>query len=226
MQRRLAVVVGVTALAMVVAAPASAGQRDGCTVRGATVVVRTDTGIVFVKRKSVDGRTVRRVYGCLFRYGRIVSLGSRRQSFTVSGVDSDGARPAIAGRYVAYGQNFGERTRTGARGVNVVDLSTGTWVAGFQYALDNAWDLSRLVVKRTGSVAWSGHEGPVGANPNRVSKIDIVHPVGPQPVSTRTVLDEDPGVVPGSLRLSADRRSIIWRKCGETSCADVSAPLA
>lgn len=207
-------------------APANAvasHARSACQVRDAKVLVRSKTGLVFAKTKVVDGRAVRRIYGCLYGTRTIVSLGSRRVSDSVQ--TAGRARPALTGRYVAYVQNLGEETRTGAVGVNVVDLKRGLRVAGYRYAPGSGWDVESLVVKASGGVAWTGNEPPIGQGDNHVNKID-----GPQPQcvpanENKVLLDRGPGVDTRSLALSSDRREVRWVRYDGVEAVPMSSPL-
>lgn len=203
---------------------ASAASKGGaCAVRDANVFVRTSSGIVFAKTKRIDGQPVRRIYACLFRTDRIVSLSSRRKSNSVS----TGPRvdPQLSGRYVGYVQNFGEETRTGAVGINVVDLKLGMRVAGFRYPLTGGWDVESLVVKRSGGIAWTGDEPPIGEGHEHVNKIDGPQPSGLPANENKVLLDPGPGVDTRSLALSSDRRSVSWVRYDGVQAMPMSAPL-
>jgi hypothetical protein len=214
-------VAGLLALCALVPSAEAAGSAKPCAVRDANVFIHAPTGIAFAKTKRVEGRAVRRVYACLFSTDKIVPLGSRRESGSVQ--TGPRAPLRLVGRYVAYVQVFGERTTTGAVGVNVVDLKRGLRVAGFEYPVAGSWDVEALVLKKSGGVAWAGNEPVPGSPQNRANKIDGPQPVGLPANENKVLLDD--AVDPGSLGLSSDRTEVSWLHFTGTEQRTMSAPL-
>lgn len=154
--------------------PASANSTSKCSRSTLTTVKRFRTGALLVRRIAVGRSRVGQVYGCLYRVGRFVPLGSRTTRDSVAVIDSDGRletgpefvqAPEIVGRYAGYSQSTGEATPTSVVGVNVVDLKLGRLAGARDYGRDYgdtaAWDVERFVLKASGGIAWLGNEGDV-----------------------------------------------------------------
>lgn len=177
---------------------------NGQTVRQVQLVTRSSEGAVFRKlRPGPGGRRVSVAYGCLLRAGRVTRLDYANRV----------AHPQLAGRYVGFGRTLYVSEFGSASGIAVVDLKTGKSVVSEEGVpgTDGDSHLLSLVVKRNGSVAWTGM--PDGPDVS-VWKIDATAQ-GPQRLDVGSQID------PESLRLSADRRSVGWRNGPEQR----SAPL-
>jgi hypothetical protein len=184
------------------AAPASASHENTSsvrcaakTVRSVQVVTTSSEAVVFSKAKGsgAEARTI--TYACMLRAGPIVRLKAT----------GAGVHPLLAGRFVAYrqGSEFGSPS-----GLIVQDVRTG------RVELESRADGSILysfVVKRTGSAAWV--ERGEQSEDFLLYKFVRGRPGEPELL--------DLGVDFESLRLSADRRQILWTTAGQQK----SAPL-
>jgi hypothetical protein len=211
--------IGALAVALALAAPAAADAR--CHTRGAEVLDRDATGVVFAKGMKV--------YGCLQRIGVAHRLPTRGPyegvpGHVVQGGD-EGAAPSIAGGFVAYAvtgrdpggypppgspvawiQLYDIRRRQIAVSVAAADVSSP----------EGASSVTGLVVKRSGSVAWIAvsNQSPRYQPPN-TTMVGAITRRG-----SRTTLDENSerpyppppnGIDPGSLQLTADRGTVTWQ---------------
>jgi len=194
------------AVCLVVAPPAAAKTRSGCVPSGGRVMITYETGRLVEKIRQVRGTKVRQIYGCLFSTRRFTPIGSREESHTV--VLGPGRSPVLAGRFLAYGQSYGQETPTGRPGINLVDLKLRRRIGGHEYFPGQSWDVTRLYARADGALAWSGHESAFGAPRPQVSKLD--NPAFDDS-PYRMMLDEGPDVLPQTLALSPDRTTLVWR---------------
>lgn len=221
MARRVALLVAAATASLALTGAAEAGHSttyddavrcDGKTVRGVQLEVRSREGAVFRKRKRTTSGVQAVTYACLVRGG-----GIRRLDDPARAIHAFDA--ALAGRYVGYEREDFSDQFTVPSTLGVVDLKTGTHriISASPNASDRDTAVRAFVIKRNGSVAWIAVGDPSGDQ--AVFKLDSTTD---EPVS----LDASPapGFDERSLRLSADRRSVLWRKRGES--ADRSAPLS
>jgi hypothetical protein len=202
------------AVALTLALPGSAGashQYDGVVgcaakrVRNVQIVAMSPDARVFRKLTRPSGGPGGSVaYACMRRSGPITRL---------KGSEFGGGqmRPLLAGRYVAFQQMFSENEDNEESGLIVLDMRTGR--ISFEQPRDNT-DLGSWVVKRNGSAAWttSAYEG---GEPGGAYKLDSTTGGKPQRLA-------GPEGSPHSMRLSADRRSVLWMQLDGT---ERSAPI-
>lgn len=194
------------ALALAAPAQASHQYRDTVrcaskTVRGVQVIASSSEATAF--RKQFPGRRYAS-YACMRRgAGSIERL--KGSEFTLSRV-----QPKLAGRFVAFRQLFELNEFAAVSGIVVLDMRTGAIV--HESPDDGNAYLLSWVLKRNGSAAWidSLQDQPG----SRVFKFDATTGGDAQQL--------DSGAVdPQSLRLSSDRRQVLWTKSG----AEQSAPI-
>jgi hypothetical protein len=181
------------------------------TVRDVQLEVRSSEGAVFQKRKRTTSGVQAVTYACLVRGGSIRRLDDPARA--IHAFDA-----ALAGRYVGYEREDFSDQFTVPSTLGVVDLKTGTRriVSASPNSSDRDTAVRAFVIKRNGSVAWIAVGDPSGDQ--GVFKLDSTTD---EPVSLDTA--PAPGFDDRTLRLSADRRAVLWRKRGES--ADRSAPL-
>ena len=216
--RRLTTIAAAATLA--VAAPAHAGHTvdyadavrcAGKTVRDVQLETRSSEAAVFQKRKRTTSGVEPVTYACLTRGGSIERLDAPGRA--IRAFDA-----ALAGRYVGYVREDLSDQFTVPSQLGVVDLRTGTHriVSAAPNPDDRDTSVRGFVIKRNGSVAWIAVGDPSGDN--AVFKLDATTS---QP--HRLDAAPGPGFDPRRLRLSADRRTLLWRRYGDTT--DRSAPL-
>jgi hypothetical protein len=175
----------------------------GKTVRSVQIVASSSEAVAFRKAKGRGPYPDYVTYACMRRSGPINRL--KRSEISRSSV-----RPLLAGRYVAYRQLFFLGEHGSASGFVVLDMRTGTTT--LESPPDNS-SLIRYVVKRNGSAAWI--DIPEDSNEGRVWKADRTTAGAPQQIDSSSELGYD------SLRLTGDRRQVLWTKAG----AQQSAPI-
>jgi hypothetical protein len=197
-------------LVLALAAPASASHQYRSTahcatksVRSVQIVTTSSAAIAFRKRKQGAGGTGYVTYACLRRGGAIHRLKG-------SEVSGSRVRPVFAGRFVGFKQIFVLTEFGSPSGVVVQDLRTGAITTE---AHEDGSSLHAFVLKRNGSVAWV--DFPEDSNAPRVWKADSSTAGAP------LQLDASPEVDFESLRLSSDRRQVLWTRDG----APQSAPI-
>ena len=199
------------ALAFVGSADAShrydeTARCNGRAVHDVQIVARTSEATAFIKLKPASGQKRRVSYACL-RRGPVRQLDRPSGGNYVRGW-------ALAGRYVAFKRFLYLSEFGSASEIRVLDLSTGETKVAQNGVPDYTGDshVLALVVKRNGSVAWTGvgDRGPDGS----VWKVDATGG-GPQRLDAGPELDYD------SLALAADRRSVIWRNGSEARSAPI-----
>jgi hypothetical protein len=200
--------IGVLA-ALSTAAPASAShQYDDTarcaskTVRSVQIVTSSSEAIAFRKAKRVDGRTVYRTYACMRRSGPITFL--KRSEFSGSTV-----APRLAGRYVAFRRLDELNEFVRASGLVVLDMSTG------EVKLETPRGESHLdsfVVKRNGSAGWVNY--PYEEGVPSAWKADVTTGGAPAKIDEGEIRQL-------SLRLSADRRELLWTKSDSRRSAPI-----
>jgi hypothetical protein len=169
-------------------------------VRSAQSVVSSSEAVAFRKRRG-SGATARNVtYACM-RGGAGPIIRLKRSEEGGSRV-----RPLLAGRYVAYRRVFFLNEFGSASGLVVQDMRTGA--VGLELPYDES-NLHSYVVKRNGSVAWL--DLPEDAIRRRLWKADRSTGGEPQLLDSGTEIDAD------SLRLSTDRRRVLWTRDGAQS---------
>jgi hypothetical protein len=177
---------------------------NGQTVRQVQLVTRSSEGAVFRKLKSgPGGRKVSVAYGCLLRSGAV-----RRLDFANRVDDAQLAGRYVAFKHIDYVSEFGS-----ASSIRVVDLRTGTTAVdarGVPGAGSDSHVMS-LVVKRNGSVAWTGMADESGSEVS-VLKVDTTTD-GPRLLDSGAQIDYE------SLALGADRLSVGWRNGAEQKTA-------
>jgi hypothetical protein len=201
------------------ALPAVAAARTACPQTH--VVARSAKAVVFARTAHDDvGTTV--YYGCLLRVKKVYRL-TQLGDWGLNEVHPRFIR--LAGRYVAYEQDWGSGAGGASNTVSVRDLSTGVVIHQAYVSRDGGDDgdyAESIVLKRSGSVAWTAHTYDAHDNPTHEVRamtpgtrtghagVDIDHP---------RLLDVGPNVVPGSLRLSANGSSVSWVKAGRRHSA-------
>ena len=202
------------------AAPAHASHRsayrdsvrcDGKTVRSVQLDTRTREAAVFQKVKTTRSGTFPYTYACLVRGGSIERLDDPARSYRAFDA-------ALAGRFAGYELEDLSDQFTVPSTLAVVDLKAGVHrrISASPNAEDRDVSVRTFVLKRNGAVAWIAAGDPSGDQ--AVFKEDT-STVAPQQLDAAP----GPGFDPRSLRLSADRRTVLWRRTGER--ADRSATL-
>jgi hypothetical protein len=212
--RRSAILAVSLTASLSLAAPAVASHqyRDtvrcaGKTVRNVQVLVSTSEATAFRKRFPTRPYATYASYACMRRgAGSIERL--KRSEYSLSRV-----RPQLAGRFVAFRRLDELNEFSSASGIVVQDLRTGTIV--YESPRDGASYMTAWVVKRNGSVAWVDFPQEEGGP--RVWKVDLTTAGEQQLLDSATGSEIDFQ----SLRLSADRRQVLWTKSG----AQQSAPI-
>jgi hypothetical protein len=210
---RLAVAAAALCAGLVLASPAGAAydrsvRCAGKTVRDVELVTRSSDGAAFRKLKRTASGSQAVTYACLVRSGRIRRLDDPARSLNAQG-------PRLAGRFVGFERVDNSDQSSPPSDLVVQDLRTGR-----RRVLTAAPDppeltsVAAFVLKRNGSVAWI----VVGHSSARQELWTDTAVGGPQRIDA-----SPPAIDVGSLRLSASRRSVLWRKAGDTS--DRSAPL-
>jgi hypothetical protein len=175
-------------------------------------LAQTSEAVVFEKVKPDRyGGRLPYAYGCLKKYGPIRLLPVDPGSFyRVRGTGLAGRYAAIVKRSEEGGSPYWDR-------LLVYDLTAGRVVSD-----DGAWDgrghvgdtyIQSVVVKRNGAVAWLSLDAD--DNLTAVRKRDAG-------ASSAETLDPGPGIDGrAGVRLSPDRRSVMWTRDG----VERSAPL-
>ncbi len=172
-----------SALAGARAASAGCGPHT----RGATILTRTQDGVVFKKRGSL--------YGCLESVGSPHPLPNEGGGWDERGASA----PRLSGRYVAYA-TFGSAIGDEFDRIYVYDLR----LAKIKLHIGSNGDITAIAVKRNGSVGWI--ESPaVQSLPERE-----VHKAADGENQGNVLLARGTGIDPASLALSADRTSLTW----------------
>ena len=208
---RMAVAVA-TGTALALPAPAAAShQYDGIVgcaakrVRNVQIVLFSKEARVFRKLTRPSGGPAGSVaYACMVRSGPITRLKG-------SGFGGGQMRPLLAGRYVAFQQMFSENEDHEESGLIVLDMKAGK--ISFEQARDGT-NLSEWVIKRNGSAAWTSFAFE-GGDPGGVYKLDSTTGGKPQRLAGAEGS-------PFSLRLSSDRRTVVWKQSDGT---ERSAPI-
>ena len=171
-------------------------------VRSVAIEARTREAVVFTKAKKVGPDRFAVHYACLVR-GPIRRLDDVNRSRQVSD-------PQLAGRFVAFERTLYLTEFDYASGIVVLDLRTGVRTVQHTATPDTEGDsvVHGFVVKRNGSVAWIGTDEQGSAG---VFKVDTTT-TAPQRL--------DSGQIDlASLRLTADRNSVVWISGGEQRTA-------
>jgi hypothetical protein len=214
-------IVAAAAASLALAAPVSAGHKTtyddsvrcaGKTVRNVQLETRSSEGAVFQKRKRTTSGVQAVTYACLLRSGSIERLDDPARA--IHAFDA-----ALAGRFVGYEREDFSDQFTVPSTLGVFDLKTGTRriISATPNSSDRDTAVRAFVIKRNGSVAWLAVGDPSGDQ--AVFKLDAT-------TDDPERLDFASGVArfdERALRLSADRRAVLWRMRGETT--DRSAPL-
>ena len=223
MSTRARIILALAAAAVAALIPpqaASAGHGCSAHARGGKITHKTKEAHVFQKRD--------RWYACAAKVGRPFPLpGVSRVSL---GEADDGTVPAhlaLSGVFVAY-ERYTLYPAAGAGDTNtdiyVVDLRTGKPVVTEETTAsagreEDRW-ISRIVLKRNGSVAWTSSHYTYETYPGPVNY--EVHRFSLDPAAYgRVTLDSGADVDRDSLELSGDRRTVTWTDGGERR----SAPL-
>jgi hypothetical protein len=210
MGKRLHIGVSIGLGALAVAAPAQADHQYSdvvrCaskTVHAAQIVASSSEATAFRKvKRDAQGRTLFRTYACMRRSGPILFL--KGSEFSRAAVE-----PRLAGRFVAFRRmdEINEFARTS--GLVVADMSTGA--VRFETSRGEA-HVDSFVVKRNGSAAWLDHDYESGHMV--ISKVDET--TGGSPV-----LVDQGSIRQQSLRLSVDRRDVLWTRNGSQRSAPI-----
>jgi hypothetical protein len=213
--RAAAVMVAISASALMAAAPAGASRADcAAAARGGRVIEEGHRGLVYVRGA--------RAFSCSYPGGRVNRLpGQGRRTIRVNGHDVTGRWVVdqkwvrMAARYVAYGLHFTETRRFGrpyqtAR-VVVFDVPFGTthYSSGPSDAVDPFVD--GLVVKPDGSVAWMYAAGRGAIEPyHLVVKMDRASGGAERGLDGDDAHVHGYRIHRGSLALSTDGRHVYW----------------
>jgi hypothetical protein len=207
---------GCAAVAVALAFASSADAAYDSNIRCGTQVVpnvqfetRTSEAAVFRTRQRTSSGVRKTTFACLRSTGPV-----RRLDNPGGQIRADDAE--LAGRFVGY-----ERTDVSEQfrpsDMVVVDLRTGQsrTLQGSANDQDTDTRVRAFVLKRNGSVAWITQGDPSAAE--GLWKDDTSDP-DPQLVDS-----SPPPFDAARLRLSSDRRSVLYRHVGDTS--DSSTPL-
>ena len=189
-----------------------AAQSHGCHLSQAKVVAQTPISVVWLKSGARH-----LYYGCYRPRGAVFRLN---QKADFGGVAKVKQPLRLAGRYVAYVQQFAGATENAAVTVTVRNLESGVVIHEAQIgygAPGRRWVFS-MVLNRHGSVAWTARSAEY-----QVLKLDGASmPSRPLRYQTPVVVARGPDIAPLSLRIASDGRTIRWTQGGATR----SAPLA
>jgi hypothetical protein len=196
--RLIAVIALATGLLL---APAAAdARRHGCKVRHAKTIEHSRRAVVFQKVKpepDLPSGKATFTYGCMFRVGRIRRLPDNPRGFIVA------RRPKLAGRYVGFEKSYEEGEFGFFSYMVVLDLRNGHVITEKPAtSKSQTGTIFDFVLKLNGSVAWVGRDEE-GDGSVELWKVD-------RQTSDGSLLDTNVDVT--SLRLSGDRRSVLWRK--------------
>jgi hypothetical protein len=213
------------ALALLIALATSTAPADARTAcPSSRIVARSADAVVFTRVAKDDSGTVL-YYGCLRRVKKTYRLNQVGE-FGVNQVHRRTLR--LAGRFVAYEQDWGSAAGSALNTISVRDLRTGK-VVHQAYVSRRGADfgdaLQASVLKRSGSVAWTVRTSFDYVNPTvEVRAMDAgtsSNEAGPIDDKPR-LLDAGSEVDPRSLRLSADRRSVTWTNRAQPRSAPLS----
>ena len=183
-----------TASAVTASQPVSArAASGGCGphTHGATILTRTQDGVVFKKRGSL--------YGCLESVGSPHPLPNEGGGWDERGASA----PRLSGRYVAFA-TFGSAIGDEFDRIYVYDLR----LAAIKLRIGSNGDITAIAVKRNGSVGWIDSPA-VQSLPERE-----VHKAADGEHQGNVLLARGPGIDPAALALSADRTSLTWTDGG------------
>jgi hypothetical protein len=208
-------------LGLVAAAPTADAKRSHCPT--ANTVVRGATGLVFTRRSS-DHPGFRLYYGCLWRTKKIYRLG-QHGDFGNNQVHSQSIR--LAGRFVAYEQDWGSGAGSALNTISVRDLRSGVVIHQAEVSrrgADFGDNVTDVVLKRSGSVAWIARTFDQDAN---LATSEVRAMTDATRRDTRgsllsdapLLLDDGPSIGLTSLSLAPDRRSVLWRHGAERRAA-------
>lgn len=207
----VAIVLAGTALAI----PGVAEARHGCP-RAADVAAVTSTSESIVYRKR---RGAQAVYGCWRRKGspyRLNQIGDYGMTWLTD-------RLALAGRYVAYEQDFLSGAGDANNHVTVRNLRTGRVVRQASSSARGA-DLgdaaTAIVATRSGAVAWIAR---TALQPNGETQDGFEVRLLDRTTARDSprLLERGASIEPASLRLTADRRSVTWVSEGQRRTAPI-----
>lgn len=171
---------------------------------------RSSEAAVFQKRKRTTSGVQPVTYACPVRGGSIRRLDDPARSIRAQDAE-------LAGRFVGYRSVDHSDQFSAPSTLVVVDLKSGTTTTlhAKPDEADSDSSVSAFVIKRSGSVAWIAVGNPSGRQ--GLWKDDSYEYEPP-------MLDSSPPAIDArSLRLSSDRRRVLWRRAGETRVR--SAPL-
>jgi hypothetical protein len=174
------------------------------TVRAAQVVARSSEATAFRKVKRTRQGPQYVTYACMRRSGPINRLKNSERGRSQ-------VRPQLSGRFVAYRQVFFIGEFGSDEGLVVLDMRTGQ--DKLETNEPGGSSLLAWVVKRNGSVGWMFI--PDDSNQLQVWKADVT--TGGQPQQ----LDAGDSIPQDSLRLSADRRQLLWTRDGAARSAPI-----
>lgn len=207
-------------LALAPAAPAGAG-RTRCPT--AHTVLRSADGVIFTRSGS-DPRGTTLYYGCLFRTKKVYRLG-QRGDFGDNAVHRTSLR--LAGRFVAYEQDWGSGAGGALNTISVRNLRTGVVVHQAEVSrrgADFGDHVSDVALKRSGSVAWIAQIFDQGAN-RASAEVRAVTRATRKPHAAGPILDAPqelatgPDIGAASLVLSRDATRVRWDQAGEIRTA-------
>jgi hypothetical protein len=218
MARLCSTAVALAVICLAAAAPASA--RRACP--STHVVVRSDSGVVFTRVAKDISRT-KLYYGCLHAVRKIYRL-TQVGDYGLNNVHRTTIR--LAGRYVAYEQDWGSGAGGPLNRISVRDLRTGVVIHQAEVSRrgsdlgDNATDVA---LKRTGSVAWIAKTYDQQAD-RATAEVRAMTPATHRRtrsplIDAPLLFDDGPEIGLASLRITADRRSVAWRHGSETRSA-------
>jgi hypothetical protein len=172
--------------------------------KGYRIEAKSKYGVVFQKQVSTGGF---RYYGCLFNGGKISMITSADAGGFSGGGQN---KPVMNGRYVAFA------TRGTAIGDEVDRLNVWDLRNGFTKFQGGGPFISKIVVKKNGSVAWISTSQVAGSGDHEVHRIsDENQDEG------NVVLERSGTITTTSLKLEAGSNSISWVSGGETKTAEL-----
>ena len=208
---RSALAIGLVGLVAIPAArPAVASRGHTCALARARTVVRTSHARIYKR----DGYT----YGCLFRIGRRVKLGTYAENLLEKG----GQRNfALAGRLVAYedytvgqdGAQYWVRDVDLRSGRTIHDVQTGRVprYAEVQRSAYGVGHTTRIAALKSGAVAWIAQDAYATAPRYEVHELTDHHV---------RLLDQGGEIDPNSLRTA--NGELIWASAGSERSAPFS----
>ena len=211
---------GLAALAVLLATAVPAAARTHCPTE--RIVTRSASAVVVARGPAASPGT--RYYGCLTRVKKVFRLNQSGE-YGLNLVHRATIR--LAGRYLAYEQDWGSGAGGALNTISVRDLVTGV-VIHQAYVSRRGADLgdsaTDIVLKGTGSVAWiagTDEQGTFTLEVRAMTRATRKGKPGGPITDDPALFDAGPDIGPRSLVLSRDRTHVSWTHGDESR----SAPL-